>query len=48
MKIIEYEDKYRDDMISMVLDAKDALGQVPLYPKHRYTEFEPGYMRKKL
>ena len=29
MKIIEYEDKYRDDMIFMVLEAKDALGRVP-------------------
>ena len=48
MKIIEYEDKYRDDMIFMVLEAKDALGRVPLYPKHGYTEFEPGYMRKEL
>lgn len=29
MKIISYEDKYRDDMIFMVLEAKDALGRVP-------------------
>ena len=29
MKIIEFEDKYRDDMIYMVLDAKNALGRVP-------------------
>lgn len=29
MKIIEYEDKYRDDMIFMVLEAKNALGRVP-------------------
>ena len=29
MKIIEYKDKYRDDMIFMVLEAKDALGRVP-------------------
>ena len=29
MKIIEYEDKYRDDMIFMVLSAKNALGRVP-------------------
>lgn len=29
MKIIAYEDKYRDDMIFMVLEAKNALGRVP-------------------
>ena len=29
MKIIEYEDPYRDDMIFMVLQAKDALGRKP-------------------
>ena len=29
MTIIEYEDKYRDDLIFMVLQAKDALGKVP-------------------
>ena len=29
MKIIPYEDGYRDDMIFMVLEAKDALGRVP-------------------
>ena len=29
MKIIEYEDKYRDDMIFMVLNAKNALGRIP-------------------
>lgn len=29
MKIIEFEDKYRDDMIFMVLSAKNALGRVP-------------------
>ena len=29
MKIIKYEDKYRDDMIFMVLEAKNALGRVP-------------------
>ena len=28
-KIIPYEEKYRDDMIFMVLEAKDALGRVP-------------------
>lgn len=29
IRIIEYEDAYRDDMIFMVLQAKDALGRVP-------------------
>ena len=29
MKIIQYEDRYRDDMIFMVLEAKNALGVVP-------------------
>ena len=29
MKIIKYEEKYRDDMIFMVLEAKNALGRVP-------------------
>lgn len=29
MKIIEFQDKYRDDMIFMVLEAKNALGRFP-------------------
>lgn len=29
MQIIKYEDKYRDDMIFMVLEAKNSLGRVP-------------------
>ena len=29
MKIVKYEDKYRDDMIFMILEAKNALGRVP-------------------
>ena len=29
MKIIQYEDRYRDDMIFMVLEAKNDLGRVP-------------------
>lgn len=29
MKIIEFQEKYRDDMIFMVLEAKNALGRVP-------------------
>lgn len=29
MKIISFEEKYRDDMIFMVLDAKNTLGRIP-------------------
>ena len=29
IRIIPYEDRYRDDMIFMILAAKDALGRVP-------------------
>ena len=29
MRIIEFEDRYRDDMIFMVLEAKNALGRIP-------------------
>lgn len=29
MKIIKYEEKYRDDLIFMVLEAKNALGRIP-------------------
>ena len=29
MKIIRYEEKYRDDLVFMVLEAKNALGRVP-------------------
>ena len=29
MKIISFEEKYRDDMIFMVLSAKNALGRIP-------------------
>ena len=29
MRIIPYQEKYRDDMIFMVLEAKDAIGRVP-------------------
>lgn len=29
MRIIEFEEKYRDDMIFMILEAKNALGRVP-------------------
>ena len=29
MRIIKYDKKYRDDLIFMVLEAKNALGRVP-------------------
>ena len=29
MKIIPYKDKYRDDLIFMILEAKNALGRIP-------------------
>lgn len=29
MKIIKFEPKYRDDLIFMTLEAKNALGRVP-------------------
>lgn len=29
MKIIKFENKYRDDLIFMILEAKDALGRIP-------------------
>lgn len=29
MKIITFENQYRDDLIYMILDAKNALGRVP-------------------
>ncbi len=29
MKIIPFEDKYRDDLIYMVLSAKNAIGRIP-------------------
>ena len=44
MKIIPYEPRYRDDMIFMILQAKDALGRVPrinddlLAVKERYLD----------
>lgn len=28
-KIIKYEEKYRDDLIFMILEAKNALGRIP-------------------
>lgn len=29
MRIVEYQDKYKSDLIFMVLEAKNALGAVP-------------------
>jgi len=48
MRIIPFEEKYRDDMIFMVLEAKNALGRVPrlnedLLDIERYY-LEPGDM----
>lgn len=59
MKIIKYEEKYRDDMIFMILEAKNALGRVPglnedlldiqkNYLKHGYAEYQEQYMMKEL
>ena len=48
MQIIPYEEKYRDDLIFMILQAKDALGRKPsinpdlLDIKSNY--FDKGYM----
>lgn len=49
MTIIPYDDRYRDDMIFMVLEAKDALGRVPrlnedlLTVKESYLESGFGF-----
>lgn len=49
MKIIEYEEKYRDDLIFMILQAKDALGRKPglnedlLDIKKNYSEKGGGF-----
>ncbi len=43
MKIIEYDNKYRDDLIFMILEAKDAIGKIPnLTPD--LLEIEKYYM----
>ena len=45
MRIIPFEAKYRDDMIFMVLSAKDALGRVPrLNPD--LLDIEAAYLSK--
>lgn len=47
-KIIPYEEKYRDDLIFMVLEAKNALGKVPSINPDllsiRQTYFDKGDM----
>lgn len=49
MRIIPYEEQYRDDMIFMVLSAKDALGRIPrlnedlLDVKKNYPEAGTGF-----
>ena len=49
MTIIPYDDAYRDDMIFMVLEAKDALGRVPrlnedlLAVKENYLDRGTGF-----
>lgn len=56
MKIISFENKYRDDLIFMILEAKNALGKPKeqwfeswqIYPKIGYREYEYGKMKKKL
>ena len=44
MKIIPYDNAYRDDMIFMVLQAKDALGRVPRLNEDLLT-VEESYLR---
>ena len=45
MRIIPYEAKYRDDMIFMVLSAKDALGRIPRLNED-LLDIEAAYLRK--
>ena len=45
MRIIPFEAKYRDDMIFMVLSAKDALGRVPRL-NDDLLDIEAAYLRK--
>ena len=44
MKIIPYDDTYRDDMIFMVLQAKDALGRRP-HLNDDLLSVEDSYLR---
>lgn len=45
MKIIRYDDKYRDDMIFMYLTAKNALGTIPKL-KEDLLDIEKCYFEK--
>ena len=45
MKIIEYSDQYRDDMIFMVLEAKNALGRIP-YLNEDLLDIQGHYLNK--
>lgn len=45
MKIIEYKDNYRDDLIFMVLEAKNALGRIPSINPDLLT-IETSYLEK--
>lgn len=45
MKVIEYKSKYRDDLIFMVLDAKDKLGKIPSINPDLLT-IEESYINK--
>ncbi|MDE5910883.1 MAG: GNAT family N-acetyltransferase, partial [Clostridia bacterium] len=45
MKIIKYEEKYRDDLIFMVLQAKDALGKTPTINED-LLDIDGNYLQK--
>ena len=46
LKIIAYEDRYRDDLIFMILEAKSALGRVPVgTPREQWFEFYAFYLK---
>ena len=45
MRIIEFEDKYRDDLIFMILQAKDALGKVPTINEDLF-DVRANYLQK--
>ena len=45
MRIIPFEEKYRDDMIYMVLSAKNALGRVPRL-NEEFLDIKKAYFDK--
>ncbi len=45
MRIIPYDKTYRDDMIFMVLEAKDALGRIPKLNED-LLDVEENYLRR--